>query len=298
MAEEGDAGDSGSDTGDSDSGAGDPPADNGDGDGDGGSPPESAWPTDWQTRLSKGDEKLQERAGRYSSPEAVFDALVSAQNKLRSGEYIQKLPDGATDEQMAEWRESVGVPKSAEGYTFEGLEIDDSDRDTLGELTKKFHEANINADQARAVVSWIYANNEKEDKMLQEDDEREEREAVDKLNVEWGPKFRVNQNKISNMLTMFPESVREDFMQARLPNGTRLMNNVDMMRGLAQLALTLDPSSTITPVDGDPMQGITDEIAEIEKFMREKRTEYNKDESKQARLRELYGIRDKYAKAS
>ena len=48
---------------------------------------------------------------------------------------------------------------------------------------------------------------------------------------------------------------------------------------------------TLTPVDGDPLKGVVGEIQEIEKFMREKRSQYNKDEEKQARLRELYEIR-------
>ena len=36
---------------------------------------------------------------------------------------------------------------------------------------------------------------------------------------------------------------------------------------------------------------MNDEIAELEKFMAEHRTEYNKDVGKQERLRQLYQIR-------
>lgn len=281
-------------------GSGDPPGDGGDpppgdGDGDGGSGT-AVWPEDWQTRFSKGDDKLQERAGRYSSPEAVFDALVASQNKLRSGEYVAKLPEKPTDEQLVEWRESNGIPKNAEGYTFEGMDIDEADRGVLGELTKRFLDSNMSSEQARSVVSWVYQNADNEQKILAEDDEREERESTDSLNAEWGGHFRLNQNKISNMITMLPEAIRDDFMQARLPNGTKLMNSVDVMRGLAQLAKTLDPSSRVTPVDGDPMIGVESEIDEIEKFMRTNRAEYNRDEKKQSRLRELYEARD-YRKA-
>jgi hypothetical protein len=47
----------------------------------------------------------------------------------------------------------------------------------------------------------------------------------------------------------------------------------------------------LIPPGGDPSLALNDEIAELEKFQKEHRTEYFKDEVKQERLRELYQIR-------
>jgi hypothetical protein len=43
--------------------------------------------------------------------------------------------------------------------------------------------------------------------------------------------------------------------------------------------------------DPDALQSLNDEIAEIEKVMRERRSEYNRDEQMQARYRELLELR-------
>ena len=95
---------------------------------------------------------------------------------------------------------------------------------------------------------------------------------------------------------MFPESVRELMTNARLQDGTALFNHPDVVRGFMAIAMDLDPAGTLVPSGGgSPTQGLEDAIATEEKFMREHRAEYNKDEARQIRLRELYEAREKLA---
>ena len=81
-------------------------------------------------------------------------------------------------------------------------------------------------------------------------------------------------------------------MSARLPDGTALFNNPDVVRGFISMAREINPAGVVVPAGGgDPVKSVNEEIAEIEKIMGTKA--YIKDEAKQARYRELIDARDK-----
>jgi hypothetical protein len=95
----------------------------------------------------------------------------------------------------------------------------------------------------------------------------------------------------------FPEDVRGIFADARMPNGELVMNNPDVMRGMINMALDLNPARVVVPAGGgEPVDGINEEIASIEKTMRENNRAYVKDEKMQARYRELLDAREKMSK--
>jgi len=61
---------------------------------------------------------------------------------------------------------------------------------------------------------------------------------------------------------------------------------------LLGLALMENPAGALVPAGAGP-SGISDEIAQIEKFMNTNRAAYNKDERMQARYRDLIDAREK-----
>lgn len=283
---DGGAGD-GDNAGDSGGAASDTGGDTG-GDSSGDAEP-AAWREDWKTAIARGDDKLAERASRYTSPEAVFEALVATQNKIRSGDMVAKLPENPTDEDMVTWRKDFGVPEKAEDYNYENIQEDD--KDMVQEFSKRAHETNMTPAQAQEVLNWHYESQEAALNERKDLDNQQKQETLDTLNIEWGSDFRVNLSNIENLLSKLPDSVRDDFRGARMPDGTGVFNNPEVVRAFAQMATEMRSMGTLTPIDGDPMKGVTSEIDELETFMREKRSAYNKDEGKQARLRELYEIR-------
>ena len=287
VADDGDSGGGGGDIdndGDGDSGT---PAGDGDGAGSG---IDSAWPEDWQAKVSKGDKDLATRAGRYTSPEAVFDALIASQNKLRSGNMVEKLPEKPTDAELKDWRQANDIPNKSDGYKFD--DIPDDDKDMVQEFSKSALEQNMTSEQAKSVIAWHYQAQNKAIEDRVELDQQVKQETLDALNVEWGNGFRRNINLIENMLTQIPEDVREDFKGARLPDGTPVFSHPEVMRAFAGMALQLNPAGTLTSVEGDPLKGVTEEIKEIEGFMKSNRKAYFADNDKQSRLRELYDIRE------
>ena len=70
------------------------------------------------------------------------------------------------------------------------------------------------------------------------------------------------------------------------------MNIPGVLQGLAEISRKLNPVNQLVPkTGGTAQQTLEDEITDIEKFMRDDRKAYNKDERAQARLRDLYQIR-------
>jgi hypothetical protein len=251
---------------------------------------EGYWPADWRDQITGGDETLAKRAARYATPKDAFSALVAAQNRIRSGELKSALPDNPTEEELTAWREENGIPKSPDEYdmTFEsGLVIGDEDKPVVEDFLKVAHESNLPPDKVKKVVEWWYNTQQAQLDQIAERDLEHRQTAVDELNVEWGAEYRRNINMLNGVIDQFPESVRDSLKSARLPDGTAILNNPDIIRGFVNLALEINPAGTVVPSGGDPGKSIADEKATIEKTMRENRAAYNKDEKMQARYREL-----------
>ena len=68
----------------------------------------------------------------------------------------------------------------------------------------------------------------------------------------------------------------------------KLGNNPVFLRALVEAARAINPAATVIPGNADSSgKSISDELAEIDKFRREHRKQYTKDEKMQARERQL-----------
>jgi hypothetical protein len=92
--------------------------------------------------------------------------------------------------------------------------------------------------------------------------------------------------------------VNDGLLSARGPDGVPTLNNPDVMRWLVSMARELNPAATVVPGSGNATASVADEIANIEKTMRENRRAYMADEKMQARYRQLLDARERLAKAS
>ena len=265
---------------------------------DGGSDDAQAgyWPDDWQTR---GDEKRQQLLARYGSPEAAFDALDAAQQRVRSGELLPALPDDPTEDELKEWRKSRGLPEDASGYNLEGFEIEAEDKPIIESLVASAHASHQGQDQVEAGITWYHEVKAAQAEARQELDTAQRDETVDALNVEWGANFRRNQNLVRGFLSrVFPDEVRVAFEGGRFADGRGFFNNPDMMRSLLALELELNPAGIKTPAGGgDIAKNRDDEIKEIQKLQSaprgsKDRKEYDKNPEIQKRLLELIADRD------
>ena len=90
------------------------------------------------------------------------------------------------------------------------------------------------------------------------------------------------------ILSKFQEDVRTMLKSARLPDGTAVFNSVPALKALASLALEINPAGIVAPGGtGDLAKPALEEYQELQKFMREKRNLYNKDQARQDRMGQL-----------
>lgn len=276
-----------------------PPTDGGAPTPDGGMPPAEppAKPLDWadlRTKYAKGDEKLEKRLARYSSVEAALDAMLAAQNKIASGALKEGKPADATPEQLAEWRAQNGIPEKPEDY-----KIELSDGRTMGEDDKAFvdgflkyaHESDMTPAQVNKAVEWYQQAQEQQILARQQADAAFHEEAVNTMREEWGSEYKLNVNLIGNLLDGAPEGVKDNVLGARLANGTALGDDPATLRWLASLAREVNPVATVVPGSGgNAVQAIETEIANIEKLMGDRNSEYWKGPTAnkmQSRYRDL-----------
>lgn len=256
------------------------------------------WPDDWQQQIAKGDEKLAKLAGRYTSPEALLNALKSAQDRIRSGDLKPALPKDASEEEVAKWREENGLPAKPSDYEMPvGLTLGDEDKPIIEEYLKVAHDNNLPPEAVKSTIDWWYKQQQAQADAMEEADRRAAQEAMDALHVEWGTSFRRNMQDVQNLIGgSFPQEAVDILKNARGPDGSALFNNPDVVRGFAQLARELNPAGTVVPGSVDQAASVDSELAQIEKTMRENRPAYNKDDKMQARYRELLVARERYNK--
>lgn len=262
------------------------------------SEPQGYWPDDWRAKLSP-DGKHAKTLDRFASPNAVFDSYQALRQKVDSGELkaVSPYPNEGKPEDQAAWRKAHGVPEKAEEYSLkfsDGLVIGDADKPFVDGFLQAAHASNATPEQVNGILHWYYGSQEKAIAEQEDKDAAYLTQSEDALRAEWGGEFRTNVNMIRGLVDTMPESVKEQFVNARLGDGTALMNHPDIAKWLVHTARTVNPMSTVVPGAGANMAGaIDDEITTIEKTMRTDRKAYNGDLKMQARLRELYDARDR-----
>lgn len=246
------------------------------------------WPEDWHARMAGDDERELRQIKRYESPQAIWKKARALEARLSSGELRPMLPKDPKPEELAAWRKDNGIPEKPDGYDLKDLKIPAADKAIVGDIVARLHASNASPDVVRNAVQSYYEVRERQVQERVSKDEDNRVKALDTLNQEWGTLFRRNVNLVEGLLNKFPESVREALKSARLPDGTAIFNSADAMRGFAALALELNPAGIVVPASGgDIGKSAMQEYKDIQKLMREKRKDYDRDAGKQQRFSEL-----------
>ncbi len=283
-------GDSGGDGDGGDSGAGDTGAGDG-GDQSGG----DSGGDDWRAAFAGGDEKRLSQLQRFVKPEDLGKSYFDAQAKITSGELLKPLPEDASEDDVKLYREQQGIPEESKGYLDslpDGMVIGEEDLPVVEFFANELHAANTPPQFVHAMIAAY-------DKFMTEEIEARETadgelatEIEDSFRDEWGSDYRVNKNLIEKqMARSFGEGSQDTIMKARLPDGTPLMSCPEFLRGMIELARTVNPAGHLIAADGDVGQSIDDEIGKIEKLMRTDRKAYNADAKMQERYRMLLQAR-------
>lgn len=269
---------------------------------------EPYWPVDWREAAaemaSAGDKKAYKqelkRLERLRDPTAIYSMYRELESRM-SGEGMLKIPDDdATEEDIKAYHAALGVPESPEDYLTaldhwdngDAIDVDDEEINSLAGL---MHEFGATEDVAHAVLNYVHESNVRaaEEEVEEDDNYRWETERM--LKDEFGPSYKRTINNIGQLFRYAPggtdmdneDSLRARLLGGRLADGARIGDDPDMIRFLASLSQEIDPVATVMDTTAAGGKGIDQEISEIEKYMREDRKAYSKDEAVQQRYRDL-----------
>lgn len=262
---------------------------------------------DWRSEMAGEDAELLKYLGRYHSKDAALKAFRQTQGEIRSGKYIKPLGDDPSEDEVAAYRKTFGIPDKPEGYLEtlpDGLVVGDDDRPYVDKFVEAMHGANAPKGSVEAALSTYY--NIVEEQAAEEAQAAQEAKQTgeDALRQEWGADYRRNLNVMHSHLETLPAPVRTAMQFGSMPllddDGQPTGKSVpigyhpDVLMWLTSLALDKNPLATVVPGAGaNQASAITDEIAQIEEVMKTNRKKYNDSPEMQARLRVLYEAREK-----
>lgn len=252
----------------------------------------------WRDAFAGDDAKFKSSLERYSTQADLGAAFREQRATISAGQYQQPPAEGADEKTVAAYREANGIPAESAGYMEnlpDGMVVGEEDAEYMGDFMGVLHGLNAPPQYAHAVIEWYNGFSEKVQDEMAAEDATQHQETEGQLRTDWGTDFQANMNLVGTFLeTNFGKEAKDQMMNGRYPDGRAFMNDPAVLKGIAEVQRKIDPITQITPPGGDAMQTMNDEIAEIEKVMREDRPRYNKDEQMQARLRELYDIRTQH----
>jgi hypothetical protein len=263
-------------------------------------PTAALWPDNWRNLYAGEDAKKLARLERFTDPAKAFDALIEAQNKIRSGDFAKPLPADASEQERVAWRQANGVPEKPEGYFDklpDGLVIGKDDQALFSEVGAELHKLNASPAVAHALAKWYYGLADKETAAVAETDKVHARETTDALRAKWGNDYRANIGQVMSLLDSLGGELKAQLMDATMPDGRRLFNSPEIVDWFASKARELNPAGILIPNGGDgSMASVETEIQNIQKLMGDRNSEYwkgPKAETMQARYRQLVDAREK-----
>jgi len=254
------------------------------------------WPSDWRQRLAADNPDALKTLERFAEPSAMWKSYEAIRQRMSSGELKAHIPfpDKGTAEEQTAWRKDQGVPDKPEAYDTKldgGLVIGEDDKPMVDKFLAFAHSNHTPNAAVKKTLEWFLG-----DYRTGVERERAEveantlREAEETLRQDWGADYRPNLNAITGLLDLSVSA--ESPLKARILKSIKL--EPEFAKLWANLARQINPVSTLAGIDPARMgSSIDDEIAKIDKTMREDRNAYNKDEKMQARYRELLDARER-----
>lgn len=258
---------------------------------------------DWRQQLAGGDEKLAKRLERFTDPAGLLKSWRAAEQKISSGEFKRATPpENASEDEVKQWRYENGIPDAPEGYSDikidEKLYNEEEDKPYLESFYKYAHEQSIPKPYVEKFLGYLFNNRKDQFDKIAEGDAEDKTSAEESLRAEWGGDYKINMNLMSGLFDGVSPELKESIFDARLSDGTKLVNNPDVVKFFVTQAREINPAATVVPNSGgaNAAKSIDEEIADIQKFMQSNREEYFKDNAKQERYRELLQAREKLQK--
>lgn len=266
---------------------------------------------DWDTvkqSVMDGIEDDKERASvktlldRTGDPSKLVAITRELQRAVSDGGRVKIPGADATDEERAAFYKQINQPDNPEGLVeniklSDGVILGDLDKPVVDDFAKAVHGATTPQEFVDKTVDWYLQLQDQQIAEMDTQDEANRTATQQELRNTWGDGYQREMN-IAEMAFKDAPAVKELLMEARLSDGTVLKDNADAMKWLNHIARQSYEVQTVVQDGEANINTVESEIEEIEKFRRENKSAYFKDEKKQARYRELLGVRERHQQRS
>jgi hypothetical protein len=208
-------------------------------------------------------------AKRYTSEEAVLQALRDAQLKFTSGQVKTKKPDNATPEQLSAWRAENGIPDAPDKYDLKldaGMVISKEDKAMLAPILTAMHGVDAPPEAVSAGVKAYFDMREQEIVAMVNDNAKAEKETKIQLTELWGARDTAqNYDGINFMIQQAGQDVLQALHNATDVDGIKIMNKPAVLTFFAKMAREGGFVGS-TPTGGDfgaAAQGDKDRLTEM-----------------------------------
>ena len=274
------------------------------------------WPDDWRQKLAgyvgAGDEKSTakelKRLEKIADPSGLYASYRAIENTWASRNFVKVPGKDATPEDVAEYRKSIGVPDTPDGYFSnlkleEGLVVPEDDMNVVKGLTEAVHLAGATPEVVSATLNYMLKQQEDAAAALDESDSSFRGTAERELKEEYGDSYRRYVNNIGTLFASAPggmdmdneESVYARLLGGRLADGAKIGDDPDVVRWFVHMANNINPAGAVVEDGNQSGKSIESEIKEIEGSWKDPKTKraYYKDEKQQARYRQLLETQQK-----
>lgn len=230
---------------------------------------------DLPKELAKRRQAMSNALGRYTTLEDALLAGYSAQERIRSGQVRQPLPENASEAERAEWRQANNIPTEAGDYEiakFPGHQWTEADIPVLDSFKEAAHAANFTQEQLNAATGWFVQRQEEARQELAERQmqlDRQDTQATrnllrDQLEGDFGPSLTLMDRFLKDN-DVFPEGIGEAIISARTADGHRLINNPAIAKFLIESARREYGDGAM--ITGQAAEAMNSEESELEKLL-------------------------------
>lgn len=137
-------------------------------------------------------------------PEGVYQKLIELSEKSKS--MVQIPGENATEQQIADYRKSIGVPETIDKYSIEKPEVPEGlfyDEAYVKEFVNVLFEEGIPLKQAQKIHDTLTKNTFKTQQAFIEWDKKRKADNVSVLEKEWGADFKKKNAETHEVLSRF-----------------------------------------------------------------------------------------------
>jgi len=252
-------------------------------------------------QLAGGDAVLEKELERYGTPDAIGKAFRERGVRISQGFKPEAFPDKGTDEAKAAWRAANAVPSAAADYVAkigDGIVIGEADKPTFESFAAHAHSINMPQGTFNEIAKWYNGLADERQAAVEELDGTHRTEVDDSFIKEFGPaEYRANKNNLQAMLSAnFDEATTAALLNARGADGRALFNNAAVLKGMFQLARTVNPMSTLVGNAGTgDAKSVDARLAELQALRSKDVTAWMKNEPGRKEERELLELKSRMA---